>query len=64
MAECSFTDLVIVGLNPVAVTCTSDVAPVSRRKLLNIQGTAQCRFTLKWVCDMIRTRIQFNEGVI
>ena len=64
MAECSFTDLVIVGLNPVAVTCISDVAPVSRRKLLNIQGTAQCRFTLKWVCDMIRTRIQFNEGVI
>ena len=45
--------------SPVAVTETSDMAPVSSKKSLDIQATIECRFTLKHVRDMIRTN-HFN----
>ena len=40
---------------PVAVTQISDIAPVSSREFLDIQATAECRFNLKCVYDMIKT---------
>ena len=45
----------VVGLNPVAVTYTSDIAPVSSKEFLGIQTTMECSLTLKCVCDMIIT---------
>ena len=42
----------VVGCSPVAVT--SDFRPASRKELLDIQGTIECRFTLKCVGGMIR----------
>ena len=44
-----------MGLNPVAATSTSDSASVSSKEFLHIHTTTECRFTLKWVCDMIKT---------
>ena len=41
-----------MGLNPVAVTWTSNFVPVWSKEFLDIQATIECRFTLKWVCDM------------
>ena len=45
----------VVGSSPVAVTETSDTAPVSVKEFLNIQATIKCRFTLKGVYDMTIT---------
>ena len=50
-----------MGSNPVAVTKTSDVAPVSSKELLDIQATKECRFTLKCVCYMKITYILENK---
>ena len=50
----------IVGSNPVSVTETSDIAPVSTEEFLDIQATTECRFTLKRVHDMIITYIEIN----
>ena len=33
---------------------------VSSKEFLDIQATIECRFTLKGVCDMIRTRIHVS----
>ena len=55
MVECSFTNLMFVGPSPVAVTQTSDMAPVSSKGFLDIQATIKCGFTLKRVRGMIRT---------
>ena len=55
IVECSFTNKVVVGSNPVPVTKISDIAPVSSKEFLDIQTTRECRFSLKRVCDMIRT---------
>ena len=55
MVECSFTNYVVTGSNPVAVTETSDIAFVSSKEFLVIQATTKCRFTLKRPRDMIRT---------
>ena len=41
--------------SPVAITQTSDIAPVSSNVFLDIQVTIECEFTLKRVRDMIRT---------
>ena len=43
----------VVGLNPVAVAETSDMAPASSKELLEIRASSQCRFTLKPTRDMI-----------
>ena len=53
MVECSFTNLVAVGSNPIALTLTSDIAPVSSKGFLDIQATIECRFTVKCVRHMI-----------
>ena len=44
-----------MGSNPVAVTQTSDIAPVSSKEFLDIQATIECKFTLKRVHNMIIT---------
>ena len=51
----------IVGSSPVAVTETSDFAPVSSKEFLDIQATIECGFTLKRVRDMIRTYSQIHR---
>ena len=45
----------VVGSSPNAVTYTSDIAAVSSKEFLDIQGTIECGFTLKLARDMIRT---------
>ena len=45
----------VVVLNPVAVTETSDMALVSSKAFLDIQATIKCRFILICVRDMIIT---------
>ena len=44
-----------MGSNPVAATSASDIASVSSKEFLHIHATTECRFTLKSVCDMIKT---------
>ena len=44
-----------MGSNPVAATWTSDIASVSSKEFLHIHTTAECRFTLKCVCNLIKT---------
>ena len=39
----------------ICFSCMSKDAPVSSKKFLDIQATTECRFTLKRVCNMIRT---------
>ena len=46
---------VILTRIPVAVTQTSDFAPVLSKEFLDIQATIECGFALKRVRDMIRT---------
>ena len=55
MAECSFTNLVVVGSNPIAVTYTLDIAPVLSKDFLDILANIECKFTLKRIRDMIIT---------
>ena len=45
-------------MDPVAVTYTSDIPPVSTKEFLDTHATTECKFTLKCVCDMIRTLSQ------
>ena len=45
----------VLGLSPVAVTYTSDLALALSKEFLEIQGTIECGFTLKLVRDMTRT---------
>ena len=40
---------------------TSDFVPVSSKEFLDIQATIECGFTLKRVCDMIRTYSQMHR---
>ena len=47
MVDCLFMNKVVVGLNPVVVTYTSDIATVSSNEFLDIQATIEFRFTLK-----------------
>ena len=52
-----------MGSNPVAVSETSDIAPVSSNEVLNIQATIEWRFTLKHIRDMIITYSQFKACI-
>ena len=61
MVECSFTNYVVLGLSPVAVTSASDFAPASSKEFLEIQVTIECGFTLKSVRDMKITYSQMNR---
>ena len=45
----------VVDLSPVAVSWTLGNAPVSSKKLLEIQATTECGFTLKRVRDIVGT---------
>ena len=45
-----------MGSNPGIVTYTLDIAPVLNKEFFDIQATAEYKFILKSVCDMIRTR--------
>ena len=49
-----------MGSIPVAVTQTSDFTPASSKEFLDIQETIECGFTLKRICDMIRTYSQMH----
>ena len=53
MVGCSPTNKVVVGSNPVSVTQTLDIVPVSSKEFLDIQVNLECRFTLRRVSDMI-----------
>ena len=59
MVECLLRNYMVVGSSPIAVTYTSDFAPVSGKEFLDIQATTECGFTLKRVRDMIKTFSQF-----
>ena len=45
----------VVGLNPGAVTSTSDITPVSIKEFFDNQATIECGLTLKRVRDMVAT---------
>ena len=49
-----------MGSSPVAVTQTSDFMPASSKEFVDIQATIECGYTLKQVCDMIRTYSQMH----
>ena len=53
----------VVCSSPIAVTSTSDFVPVCSKEFLDIQVTIRCEFTLKYVCDMIRT-YSHNKNVL
>ena len=38
-----------------------DMAPASSKEFLDIQATVECGFTLKFVCDMIKTHNQMHR---
>ena len=47
---------------PSCITETSDIPPVSSKKFLDIQANIECRFTLKCLCDMIRTYSEIHRS--
>ena len=51
---------VVVSSSPVAVTQTSDFAPALSKEFLEIEETIDSGFTLKRLCDMIRTYSQMH----
>ena len=61
MVECLFRNELVVGSNPVAVTYTLEITPVSSNEFLDIQATIECRFTLKRVRHMIISYSQIGE---
>ena len=52
---------VVVSSSPVAVTQTSDFAPALSKEFLEIEETIDSGFTLKRLCDMIRTYSQMHH---
>ena len=52
MVKCSFTNLMVVGLNRVAVTYTSDIAAHLIKDFFDNSANIDCRFTLECVRDM------------
>ena len=61
MIECSFTNEVVLGSSPIAVTYTSDLVSASSKEFLDVQATIECGFSLKRVRDMTRTYIQVHR---
>ena len=64
MVQGSFMNKVVVGSNLVAVTQTSDIAPVSSKEFLDIQPTIECSFSLKRVRDIIRTYSRLKTNFV
>ena len=50
-----------MGSSPIAVTETSNFAPVLSKEFLDIKAITVCEFTLKHVGDMIRTNSQMHH---
>ena len=50
----------VVASNTVAITQTLDIAPVSSKELPDIQAAIECRFTQKYVGDMIIIQSSFT----
>ena len=51
-------ELVVAGSDPITVTKFSDIAPVLSKEFIDNQATTESRFTLKCICDMIKTHNQ------
>ena len=51
----------VLGSSPVAVTYTSDFAPVSRKEILDIEVIIECGLTLKCARDMTRTYSEMHR---
>ena len=51
----------VFGSSPVEVTLTSDMAPLLRKKYLDIQATIECGFTMKRLRNMKRTYSQMHS---
>ena len=51
----------VVDSSLVAVTLTSDIAPVSNKEFVEIRVSIERCFTLKRVLDMIRTHRQMHR---
>ena len=60
MVKFSLTNLMVVASSPVAITYTSDIAPVLSNEFLDIQTNIECGFTLKSVRDMTIRYGQMN----
>ena len=58
LVDRSFTNYVVVGFTPDAVTETSYFVPTSNKEFNDIQATRECGFTLKFVADIIITYIE------
>ena len=56
-----FTNYVVVGSSPVAVSETSDIVAISRKEFHEIHANKLCRFTLKLLGVMIRTYSQVHR---
>ena len=51
----------VVGSNPVTVSKTSDIAPISSKELFDIEATIEYRLNLKRVRDMITKYSQMHR---
>ena len=60
--ECPFTNKVVQGCSPVAVTSTSKLAPSSSKEFVAIQATTESGFTLKRVFKMERTNSHMHSA--
>ena len=49
--------------NPVAVTETPDIVPVSSKEFLDIQAAIECRFTPKRVRNMRTNTVKYNVQI-
>ena len=47
-------------MNPVIVTQISDITPVLSKEFFDIQATAEFRFTMKYVLDIIKIHSQLK----
>ena len=51
----------VVGSNPVTVSKTSDIAPISSKELFDTEATIEYRLNLKRVRDMITKDSQMHR---
>ena len=63
MVECSFTTQMILGSSPVAVTWTSDFAPVPCKEFLDIQTNIELEFIRKRLRHMKRSYSQMTVQI-
>ena len=65
MAECLFTNKVVVGSNPVTVTYTPDMAMLRARRSLTFRQTIECIHskTRTWHGNNIRYVLTFRNNI-